>query len=347
MVLIFHDELISSQELHPLLSNPPYHLTKSIAELTTPKIPKEKRRSHVTDSEEDIIIPRPHNAFIIFRNDFAAKVKNSHDKKISIRVISQMASKQWKEESEIVKLFFKLLADMYQHKHRILYPDYKYSPRYNAARRNRKKKSGKSDDKREDLKDKKKGRIITWYIHDHTDKDLHTQNTNDTFRYTDLNISNSEDLKIEPLDLKPKSYPPATFINYTATATSPLVLHSTTTTCSQPAPPPINFHHYNANNEALYNINNDIRHNDINNVNDFDNDMSSDNGSSTYDDNALSPLSFIPIEPLETSSPSSSPPSNDCMFWTESSNNNERDVPSSPFGLSLFDLTDEQNIFEI
>ncbi|RGB43227.1 hypothetical protein C1646_598965, partial [Rhizophagus diaphanus] len=84
-------------------------------------------------------IPRPHNAFIIFRNDYAARMKTSPEKKVSIRLISQMASKQWKQQSDAVKLFFKILADMYQHKHRILYPDYKYSPKFNSARKSRRK----------------------------------------------------------------------------------------------------------------------------------------------------------------------------------------------------------------
>jgi hypothetical protein len=347
MVLIFHDELISSQELHPLLLNPPYDLTLSVTDLTTPKVPKERQArissdsNHVTDSEE-VIIPRPHNAFIIFRNDFAAKVKNTPDKKISIRLISQMASKQWKKESEMVKLFFKLLADMYQHKHRILYPDYKYSPRYNAARKSKSKKSKKAKARRDELQEKKKGRIITWYIHDNTDKDLRTETMNDSFRYTGLNISNSEDAKNNSGEnyFKQGNFPPATFINYTATPTTPLVLHSTTTTTSQSVAPPTNFHHYGVNNEnslSFYDINNDIN-------SDICNDICSDNSSTNYDDITLSPLSYIPIEPLETLSPRSSPPSDECLFWTEHSNNNERDVSLSPFGFPLFD---EQNIFDI
>ncbi|CAB4377594.1 unnamed protein product [Rhizophagus irregularis] len=344
MNLIFHDELISSQELHPLLRCPPYDLTLSVAELTTPKTPKERQindnSTRVTDPEEDVIIPRPHNAFIIFRNDYAARMKTSPEKKVSIRLISQMASKQWKQQTDAVKLFFKILADMYQHKHRILYPDYKYSPRFNSARKSRRRKIAKA--KKDDLKNKKKGRIITWYIHDNTDKDLQTDKKNDNFRYTDLNISNPRDTKIETLGESPfkqRNYPPATFINYTATPTTPLVLHSTTTTCSQPILPPINFHPYginNGNSLPFYDIIN-------NNISNDNNDNGSDSASSYYDDNALSPMSFIPIEPMETLSPRSSPPSDECLFWTEHPNNNEREIPTSPFGT----LFDNQPIFDI
>src|SRR5687768_9094014 len=102
--LIFHDELISSKD-HPLLLDPPYKLTLSIPELTTPK---EQNKNKNNDGDN---IPRPHNAFILFRSDYAAKMKNNNnDQRISIRVISQMASKQWKKEPEQVKLFFKVLA---------------------------------------------------------------------------------------------------------------------------------------------------------------------------------------------------------------------------------------------
>jgi len=331
MVLVFHDELISSQESHPLLKSPPYNLTLSVTELTTPKVPKNKNRA--TENEEDVIIPRPHNAFIIFRNDFAARLKDSPDKKISIRLISQMASKQWKQETEEVRFFFKLLADMYQHKHRILYPDYKYSPKYNSARKRRKSKNAKS--KNQDFKGKKKGRIITWYIHDNTDKDLYPEKSNNMFRYSGLNIFNLEDVTVQTENPCKQNYPPATFINYTATPTTPLVLHSTTTTCSQPVPiptPPVNFRPYDVNRGSLY---------DVNEVNEVNNDGLSDSASSYYDD-AMSPLSFINMEPVETLSPYSSPPSEECLFW-ENSSNNERDIPSSPF----FYLTDNQTIFEM
>uniref|UniRef100_A0A1D1YFJ0 Transcription factor ste11 n=1 Tax=Anthurium amnicola TaxID=1678845 RepID=A0A1D1YFJ0_9ARAE len=326
-MLIFHDELISSQESHPLLTNPPYNLTLSVTELTTPKKPKEKVVSNAgaVDSEEEVTIPRPHNAFIIFRNDFAAKIKNSTSQKISIRVISQMASKQWKKENEVVKLFFKLLADMYQHRHRILYPDYKYSPRFNAEKKSKRKRSRKMRAKKEDSKDKKKGRIITWYIHDNIDKNTRSDDTIDTFRYTDLNICNPEDLN-KNVEIPQKTYQPATFINYTASPTTPLMLHSTTTSSVTPQ---INYHHYNVNeNNSFYEAN-------------------SDNGSSHYGD-VSSPLSYAHLEPLEMSSPCSSPPSDEYnVFLTEPSNCVEKNIPLSPFGFSLFDLADEQNFFGI
>jgi len=332
MELIFHDELISSQGFHPLLKNPPYNLTLSVYELTTPK---KQEKNYVTNNEGDVVIPRPHNAFIIFRNDYAARIKDSPERKISIRLISQMASKQWKQESETVKLFFKLLADMYQHNHRRLYPQYKYSPKYNSARKSKRRRSKAKTD---DFKGKE-GRIITWYIHDQTD--LLTKKTDDAFRYAHLNVYNLDDMKVENSEensCEQRNYPPATFINYTATPTTPLVLYSTTTTTSSqsvpppppPPPPSTHYHHYDVNSE--------------NSFLDYIKDDVSGSSSPYYDDNALSPLSFIPVEPMETSSPHSSPPSADeCLFWAEN-NNNDRGVPSSPFGLSLFD---HQNIFEI
>ncbi|RIA80264.1 hypothetical protein C1645_6296 [Glomus cerebriforme] len=343
MVLYFHDELISS-ESHPLVLNPPYVLTLSIKDLTTPKDPKEfiqvsdhsKKKRRQKSIKAVAVIPRPHNAFIIFRNDYAAKVKRmSNQQKISIRLISKMASRQWKQESDVVKLFFKLLADMYQQRHKVIYPNYKFSPKINSTNN---VKKGKSNIKsRKD--NKKKGRIITWYIHDNIEKMLRNGDNEetDTFRYTDLNINNQEDLdKYIQVPEQKTNYPvpsvPATFINYTASPSTPLILHSTTTTASSttafnspPPTPPTNFNYYNENN----------------------NNSSTLYDASLYDDNASPQLGFIP---LETSSSHSSPPSDssdDCLFWADTSNNNGRDVSLSPYGFSLFNFGDEQNLFEI
>src|SRR3954452_13786245 len=142
MNLIFHNESSPSRD-SPLLVDPPYNLTLSITELTTPKGPKEtkaqvkKKHKSSNNADSDQIetevagnISRPHNAFIIFRMDYAAKLKRIYNQqKISIRTISKLASKQLKKEPEAVKVFFKLLSDMYQERHKKIYPDYKYTPK--------------------------------------------------------------------------------------------------------------------------------------------------------------------------------------------------------------------------
>jgi hypothetical protein len=241
--VIFHDELISSTKPHPLLLKPPYQLTLSISELTTPKDQKENKnrasndsanKKNQKDENQNQVdnIPRPHNAFILFRSDYAAKMKNLYnDQKISIRVISQMASKQWRKEPEVVKIFFKVLADMYQERHRALYPHYKYSPKtkssppYNVKKT---KLSSKAISKRDELKRKKKECMITWYVHDNIEDE--DKRSDDAYNWNIPNDSSQQDSQM-PITQSDSQQIPATFINYTASpSSSSLTFHSTTTT---------------------------------------------------------------------------------------------------------------------
>jgi hypothetical protein len=214
--LLFNDELISSQNLHPLFLNPPYNLTLTIDELITPKEmkePRESRRRRDQRIENDVNnnnqIPRPHNAFIIFRTDYAAKIKND-DKRISIRIISRMASRQWNLEPELVKAFFKLLADMYQQRHKILFPNYKYAPKNKPSPCESKKKNRSTRGKQ------KSHQIITWYLYDDVE-DSEPKNTDpcDWNNFAQMSLEDRPQQNNTQVDVQQPT-PVSTFINYTA-----------------------------------------------------------------------------------------------------------------------------------
>ena len=140
--------------------------------------------------------------------DYAARLKRiCNQQKISIRTISQLASKQWKKESEAVKVFFKLLSDMYQERHKKIYPDYKYTPKksFKKARRN-------------ELKRKKRERIITWCIHDNVVDNVESERDYNFVDQSQQNITQTVSQSA-----------PAMFINYTTSSSSSLTFHSTST----------------------------------------------------------------------------------------------------------------------
>ncbi|CAG8549612.1 7541_t:CDS:1 [Funneliformis mosseae] len=274
--LIFHNEFDSSistqeQELHPLLTNPPYTLSLSINELITPKEKKittsrnknkvnkkgakivaveSDKSNRAKDKPCDNAVPRPHNAFIIFRTDFAERVKNIyHPERVSIRLISKLASITWKGESSTVRSFFQILADMYLQRHKIKYPDYKYTPirkdSSDTIKRNRKIKSKQEKPskkpKRDESKELLKEHMFTWNVNEKPDSlalssvSLSSIDINDD---TNLNkVYNAINNKYPPENDKPLA-----FINYTA----PSLLPNTTTTSPLPAPPvpPTNTNNY-------------------------------------------------------------------------------------------------------
>ncbi|EIN13474.1 hypothetical protein PUNSTDRAFT_58938, partial [Punctularia strigosozonata HHB-11173 SS5] len=78
-------------------------------------------------------IPRPPNAFILFRSHFIASRKVSTDVENQNNKLSMIIGHVWKGMSAEEKRPFERLADIEKEKHAQLYPDYKYSP---ASRKN-------------------------------------------------------------------------------------------------------------------------------------------------------------------------------------------------------------------
>jgi HMG (high mobility group) box len=108
----------------PSLSTPP-------SSPTTPSSHPRKRKAKTPRST----IPRPPNAFILFRSDFWARekqkpnpVENNH------RDISRIAGHCWRNLDAISKQYYQDRALQLRELHRQQYPDYKFKPAPKKAR---------------------------------------------------------------------------------------------------------------------------------------------------------------------------------------------------------------------
>ncbi|KKK24882.1 hypothetical protein ARAM_000112 [Aspergillus rambellii] len=81
-------------------------------------------------------IPRPPNAFILYRQHHHPRVKEAYPD-LSNNQISIILGKQWKAESEEVKVHFKDLAEEFKKKHAEDHPDYQYTPRKPSEKKRR------------------------------------------------------------------------------------------------------------------------------------------------------------------------------------------------------------------
>ncbi|RGP73546.1 hmg box [Fusarium sporotrichioides] len=73
-------------------------------------------------------IPRPRNAFILYRQHHQAQVV-ARNPNLSNPDISKIIGEQWKDEPQEVKDNWKGLADEEKQRHQRQYPDYRYQPR--------------------------------------------------------------------------------------------------------------------------------------------------------------------------------------------------------------------------
>ncbi|KAH6955268.1 hypothetical protein DER45DRAFT_338033 [Fusarium avenaceum] len=73
-------------------------------------------------------IPRPRNAFILYRQHHQAQVV-SRNPNLSNPDISKIIGEQWKDEPQEIKDNWKSLADEEKQRHQRQYPDYRYQPR--------------------------------------------------------------------------------------------------------------------------------------------------------------------------------------------------------------------------
>ncbi|CAG8600403.1 1018_t:CDS:1 [Ambispora gerdemannii] len=73
-------------------------------------------------------IPRPPNAFILYRRANQSSVTQKYGK-ISNARISQILSKMWKDESEEVKFYWHKEAAHRKNQHEIAHPNYVYQPK--------------------------------------------------------------------------------------------------------------------------------------------------------------------------------------------------------------------------
>ncbi|KAL4894195.1 mating type protein MAT1-2-1 [Aspergillus ambiguus] len=81
-------------------------------------------------------VPRPPNAFILYRQHHHPKVKEAHPH-LSNNEISIILGKQWKSEGDETKVHFRNLAEEFKRKHAEDHPDYHYSPRKPSEKKRR------------------------------------------------------------------------------------------------------------------------------------------------------------------------------------------------------------------
>ncbi|KAL4980557.1 hypothetical protein BDW66DRAFT_125508 [Aspergillus desertorum] len=81
-------------------------------------------------------VPRPPNAFILYRQHHYPKVKETRPD-LSNNEISVIIGKKWRAEPEEAKLHFKNLAEEFKKKHAEEHPDYQYTPRKPSEKKRR------------------------------------------------------------------------------------------------------------------------------------------------------------------------------------------------------------------
>ncbi|CAG8512323.1 1080_t:CDS:2 [Diversispora eburnea] len=75
-------------------------------------------------------ISRPQNSWVLFRKDYEANKRNQFpDTLFKMKTVSINAGDVWKNQSSQVKRYFEILLKLALAKHKIMYPDYKYTPK--------------------------------------------------------------------------------------------------------------------------------------------------------------------------------------------------------------------------
>ncbi|CAI2170239.1 10288_t:CDS:1 [Funneliformis geosporum] len=114
-----------NEEEYSLIQIPPYQLTLSIRDLLSSARKNRKNKNKSKDK-----IPRPQNAWVLFRKDYEANQRMRFpDKSLKMKNVSTDAGKVWRKQSPKVKRYFEILSRLAHDQHKILYPDYKYTPK--------------------------------------------------------------------------------------------------------------------------------------------------------------------------------------------------------------------------
>ncbi|CAG8747870.1 23420_t:CDS:1 [Racocetra persica] len=108
-----------------LFSRSPYPLTLEINDLISPP---NSRKAMKYQQNPTLSPPRPQNAFVLFRRDFAAKLKQK-EMKMKTGEISRLAAEEWHKQPQNVLCFFEFLENLAKEKHKLMYPDYKFLPK--------------------------------------------------------------------------------------------------------------------------------------------------------------------------------------------------------------------------
>ena len=85
------------------------------------------KKTKAAGKQKKSYVPRPMNAWMIYRKAKSSEIAAS-GQKMSQSQMSQMISKQWKSEGQVVKAHYEQLAAIEARNHKALYPNYKYQP---------------------------------------------------------------------------------------------------------------------------------------------------------------------------------------------------------------------------
>ncbi|KAJ1927848.1 hypothetical protein IWQ60_002577 [Tieghemiomyces parasiticus] len=124
---------VSSTTASSTSSSPP--LTPAVTPMSAPTSPTKvkltaKRAPRTRTRSSPDHIPRPRNAFIIYRQEKHRDLVATHTgPSIPNKDISKIIGRMWKEEAELVKDEYRRRAEDEKNAHATTYPDYKYCPR--------------------------------------------------------------------------------------------------------------------------------------------------------------------------------------------------------------------------
>ncbi|KAI0666244.1 hypothetical protein C8Q78DRAFT_1083184 [Trametes maxima] len=114
---------------------------------TTKLVPLSSPRSSHSRKKKPGHIPRPPNAFMIFRSELWSKEKIKADVERDHRQISRIAGSLWNALSDEERAPYVALAEEAKQEHHRKYPEYKYSPTYRRDKPGKRKPKQDHSDK--------------------------------------------------------------------------------------------------------------------------------------------------------------------------------------------------------
>lgn len=104
----------------------------------------QKPKSEPKRATKEQKIPRPPNAFILYRKHWHETVKAQNPPGTHNNILSKILGEQWQKEPETVRDEWKAAAEQKAREHALLYPGYKYQPRKSAEKKRRMTKAKKA-----------------------------------------------------------------------------------------------------------------------------------------------------------------------------------------------------------
>ncbi|RPD58452.1 hypothetical protein L227DRAFT_654830 [Lentinus tigrinus ALCF2SS1-6] len=116
---------------------------------SSPGSPRPKKKSPSRRNKDPSHVPRPRNAFILFRSEKCEHFRQSNVE-TDHRIISRIIGDWWKNVSPEEKKYYMDKAAQEKEEHARLYPDYRYSPKARLVppKRRKVKRNGETDRQR-------------------------------------------------------------------------------------------------------------------------------------------------------------------------------------------------------